>query len=227
VSQSGRGRKGRFIALEGGEASGKSTQVSRLAERLGAVQTREPGGTPFGAQVRAVLLDPSSDLADRAETLLLAADRAQHVAEVVQPALDAGRHVVTDRYAGSSLAYQGFGRGLPLDEVLWLSSWATDGLWPDLTVLLDVPFEQAADRQSGRLDRLEGAGEDFHRQVIEGFRSLAAGDPERWVTIDGTGTPDEVATTIWSAVCGRWPELRSDGAGQSAGCDPVRGAGHA
>jgi dTMP kinase len=197
----------RFVALEGGEASGKSTQVRRLAARMGAVQTREPGGTPVGARIRAVLLDPANRVADRTEALLMAADRAQHVAEVVRPELAAGRHVVTDRYAGSSLAYQGFGRGLPLDEVRQLSHWASGGLWPDLTVLLDVPFELAAERQVGAPDRLEAAGDDFHRRVVEGFRSLAAAEPDRWVVVDGARAPDEVEAEIWSAVCARWPTL--------------------
>lgn len=201
-----------FVALEGGEASGKSTQVRRLAARLGAVQTREPGGTPIGARIRAVLLDPANRMADRTEALLMAADRAQHVAEVVRPELAAGRHVVTDRYAGSSLAYQGFGRGLPLEEVRQLSHWASGGLWPDLTVLLDVPFELAAQRQVGTLDRLEAAGEDFHRRVVEGFRALAAAEPDRWVVVDGTRAPDEVEADIWSAVCARWPDLAADDA---------------
>jgi dTMP kinase len=199
--------RARFIALEGGEASGKSTQVRRLAARLGAVQTREPGGTSLGARIRAVLLDPDNRVADRTEALLMAADRAQHVTEVVAPELAAGRHVVTDRYAGSSLAYQGFGRGLPLDQVRELSHWATGGLWPDLTVLLDVPFELAVRRQQGTPDRLEAAGEDFHRRVIDGFRSLAAEDPDRWMVVDGTKDPDAVESEIWSIVCARWPEL--------------------
>jgi dTMP kinase len=128
---------GRFIAFEGGEGTGKSTQARRLAERLGARLTREPGGTPAGDRIRALLLDPSTgELDARAEALLLAADRAQHVATVIRPALDAGEDVVTDRYEGSSLAYQGHGRGLPLEEVLRISGWATGGLRPDLVVLL-------------------------------------------------------------------------------------------
>lgn len=200
-------QRGRFIALEGGEASGKSTQVARLAVRLGAVQTREPGGTEAGAQMRAILLDPASRLSDRAEALLMAADRAQHVAEVVRPALDEGRHVVTDRYAGSSMAYQGFGRGLPLEEVRWLSNWASGGLWPDLTVVLDVSYEDARRRLTGDLDRFEAAGEAFHRRVIEGFRALAAEDPDHWVVVDGTCPPDDVAATIWSTVTTHWPDL--------------------
>jgi dTMP kinase len=203
--------RGRFIALEGGEASGKSTQVARLAVRLGAVQTREPGGTEVGAQIRALLLDPTSQLADRAEALLMAADRAQHVAKVVRPALEAGRHVVTDRYAGSSLAYQGFGRGLPVDEVRRLSGWATRELWPDLTVLLHVPFEHAVARQAGDLDRLEAAGEDFHRRVIDGFRTLAAAEPDCWAIVDGTAGPDEVTAAIWSTVTARYPDLAATG----------------
>jgi len=198
----------RFIAFEGGEACGKSTQAARLAVRLGAVLTREPGGTPLGARLRAVLLDPETRLVDRAEALLMAADRAQHVAEVIRPELAAGRHVVTDRYAGSSLAYQGFGRGLPVDEVRRLSDWASAGLWPDLTLLLDVPLEQAAERQAGgRPDRLEAAGDDFHRRVAEGFRALAAADRDRWVVVDGTLDIDEVEAMIWTAVTDRLPDL--------------------
>jgi dTMP kinase len=198
---------GRFVAFEGGEASGKSTQAARLAARVGAVLTREPGGTAAGASIRALLLDPDAQLADRAELLLMIADRAQHVAEVVRPALVAGRHVVTDRYAGSSLAYQGFGRGLPLDEVRRLTEWAQDGLWPDLTVLLDVPVELAAARQTGRPDRLEAAGDDFHRRVTEGFRQLADDFGPAWVVVDGTLGPDEVEKLVWAAVVERCPDL--------------------
>ncbi|MGH9211746.1 MAG: dTMP kinase [Acidimicrobiales bacterium] len=198
---------GRFVAFEGGEACGKSTQAARLASRIGAVLTYEPGGTPVGAALRAILLDPTTQLADRAEALLLAADRAQHVADVVRPELAAGRHVVTDRYIGSSLAYQGFGRGLPLDEVRNLSLWATDGLWPDVVVLLDVGLDVAACRQAGRPDRLESAGSEFHRRVAEGFRTLAGADPNRWVVVDGTPHADDVEKMVWSAVTDRLPEL--------------------
>lgn len=201
--------RGRFLAFEGGEASGKSTQSSRLAARLDAVLTREPGGTAVGAQLRGVLLDPVTQLDDRAEALLMAADRAQHVAEVVEPALVSGRHVVTDRYAGSSLAYQGFGRGLPLDEVRRLSEWATGGLWPDVTVLLDVPVELAASRLTGRPDRLEAAGADFHCRVHDGFRQLAREHPDSWVLVDGTLGPDDVEKLVWAAVAERCPDLRS------------------
>lgn len=198
---------GRFVAFEGGEASGKSTQAARLASRIGARLTREPGGTASGAAMRAVLLDPSTHLADRAEALLLAADRAQHVAEVVRPELEAGHHVVTDRYIGSSLAYQGFGRGLAVEEVRCLSRWATDGLWPDLVVLLDVPLELARERQMDRLDRMEAAGEDFHQRVAAGFRELAAADQASWVEVDGTTAPDQVEQAVWAAVLARLPDL--------------------
>jgi dTMP kinase len=202
--------RGRFVAFEGGEASGKSTQSSRLAARLGALLTREPGGTAAGARIREVFLDPETQLTDRAELLLLVADRAQHVAEVVMPALNAGRHVVTDRYAGSSLAYQGFGRGLPLDEVRHLSEWAACGLWPDVTVLLDVPVELAVARQTGRPDRVEAAGDDFHRRVGEGFRRLAVESSDSWVVVDGTLGPDDVEKLVWDAVIERCPELGDD-----------------
>jgi dTMP kinase len=188
---------GRFIALEGGEGSGKSTQARRLADRLGAVLTREPGGTDIGLQLRAVLLDPGTvGLADRTEALLMAADRAQHVAQVVAPALTAGRHVVTDRFAGSSVAYQGYGRGLPIDEVEWLSRWAAGDAWPDLVVLLDLDPAEAARRLGADLDRFERAGAEFHRRVADGFRALAAADPTGWVTVDGQGSVDDVADRI-------------------------------
>src|SRR5262249_46273467 len=132
----------RFIVFEGGEASGKSTQSARLAERLDAVHTREPGGTAVGLALRELLLDArTTGRADRAEARPRVADRAQPVAEGVAPALKAGRNVVSDRYFGSTLAYQGYGRGLPIAELRQLSSWASDNLWPDLVVLLDVPRE--------------------------------------------------------------------------------------
>jgi dTMP kinase len=198
----------RFIAFEGGEGCGKSTQTVRLATRLDAVATREPGATGIGAAIRHLLLDPSTGRLDsRAEALLMAADRAQHVAEVVRPALADGRHVVTDRFAGSSLAYQGHGRGLPVDEVERVSRWASGGLWPDLIVLLDVPGEVAEARLPSERDRFEAESQTFHRRVVEGFRTLAAAAPSTWVVIDGTGTPDEVAARVWNAVVDRFPEL--------------------
>jgi dTMP kinase len=198
----------RFIVFEGGEASGKSTQSTRLAERLGAVHTREPGGTTVGRRLRELLLDArTTGLADRAEALMMAADRAQHAAEVVRPALAAGRHVVSDRYVGSTLAYQGHGRGLDVDALRRISAWATENLWPDLVVLLDVPPAVAATRAAGAPDRLEAAGADFHDRVARGYRTLAADDPEVWVTVDGSGSADEVAAAVWAAVASRLPDL--------------------
>jgi dTMP kinase len=191
---------GRWVALEGGEGSGKSTQAGLLADAIGAVHTREPGGTPLGTAVRRLLLDPATRSIDpRAEALLLAADRAQHVSEVVRPALDAGRHVVSDRSAFSFLAYQGYGRGLSIDDLRVVSSWASAGQWPDLVVLVDVAPGLAAARLEAaglRPDRLESEGGGFHDRVRAGFASLAAADPERWSVVDGHGPPDEVAARI-------------------------------
>lgn len=150
----------------------------------------------------------------------MAADRAQHVAEVVRPALAAGRHVVCDRYIGSTLAYQGYGRGLPVDELRRLSSWAAGDLWPDLVVLLDVPREVARRRSTAARDRMEAAGEEFHERVRRGYRALAGADPQRWVTIDGTPPPDEVEAAVWEAVATRLPDLA-----RAAGPVPGDGAG--
>lgn len=195
----------RLIAFEGGEACGKSTQAALLAARLGAVLTREPGGTAVGERVRAVLLDRGvAGLDARAEALLMAAARAQHVCEVVRPALEAGRDVVTDRFSHSSLAYQGYGRGLPLDDLRRLSDWATGGLWPDVVVLLDLPAGVAEARR-GHPDRFEAEGRDFHRRVEAGFRELAASEPDRWRVVDASGSVEEVAARVWHAVRGRPP----------------------
>jgi dTMP kinase len=194
---------GRLIAFEGGERSGKTTQARLLADRLGAVPTREPGGTPVGERIRAVLLDPATGGLDpKAEALLVAADRAHHVATVVRPALAGGRHVVTDRFIGSSLAYQAYGRGLAVDEVRRLSAWATGGLDADLVVLLDVPLPEAAARAGSR-DRMEDEVDGFHARVADGYRELAAADPGRWVVVDGTGPVGDVAAAVWAAVVER------------------------
>jgi dTMP kinase len=200
---------GRLIALEGGEGSGKSTQARRLAERIpGAVLTHEPGDTAVGAHLRALLLDGGAiEITSRTEALLMAADRAQHVAEVIRPALEVGRTVITDRYVGSSVAYQGFGRQLDPGEVADLSWWATDGLAPDLVLLLEVPLSVSRDRTGGPRDRLEGAGAEFHRRVHDGFLHQATVDSERWAVIDGTRPEDEVADQIWQVVSIRFPEL--------------------
>jgi len=201
---------GHFIAFEGGEGSGKSTQARRLAERLGpsALLTFEPGDTPLGTEVRRLVLDsPDLEIDARAEALLMAADRAQHVAEVIEPALDAGRTVVCDRFAGSSVAYQGHGRQLPAAEVEQLSRWATQGRWPDLVVLLELSPDAAESRLRRSRDRLESAGEAFHRRVHDGFLLQAMEDPDRWAIIDGTGSEHEVADAIWQIVSIRFPDL--------------------
>ena len=196
--------RGRLIAFEGGEGCGKSTQAAHLADALGAVLTREPGGTAVGERIRSILLDPEvTSLSPRAEALLMSAARAQHVDEVIEPALVAGSDVVTDRYVGSSLAYQGFARGLDVQRLKELNHWATVGVFPDVIVLLDVPAEEARARRArggARPDRLEAEDEEFHDRVAEGFRLLAAGDPERWVVVDGVGSVEDVAERVEAAV---------------------------
>jgi dTMP kinase len=194
--------RGRLIAFEGGEACGKSTQARRLAERLDALLTREPGGTHLGERLRELFLDPATGAVEaRAEALLVAAARAQHVAEVIEPALAAGRHVVTDRFTGSSLAYQGHGRGLDVDAVRALSVFATGGLEPEVTVLLDVPPDVAAGRRGRALDRLEAEDDGFHQRVRAGYATLAAA--EGWVVVDGDAPEDLVADRVWTAVAAR------------------------
>jgi dTMP kinase len=194
--------EGRYIAFEGSEGSGKSTHARRLAAELDAVLTREHGGTAIGLMIRSIVADPAHDeLTARAEALLIAADRAQHLEEVVVPALAAGRHVVTDRSLYSSLAYQGYGRGLPLDQVRAVNEWAVGGRWPDLVILLDVPTDQLARRLRRReLDRFERAGAAFYQRVVDGYRAMAAAEPDRWIVVDGQGEIEAVAATIRSAV---------------------------
>ena len=191
-----------YIAFEGAEGCGKSTQARRLADAIGAVSTRETGGTAVGRRLREILHDTDvTDLDDHAETLIVAADRAQHVAEVVRPALAAGRHVVSDRSVYSTLAYQGYGRELPIDEVRAVNEWAIGDTWPDLVVLLTVPATVTAERMSRReLDRFERAGTDFHTRVDAGFAEMAAADPDRWVVVDASGPVDLVSRTIRDAV---------------------------
>lgn len=194
----------RLIAFEGGEGSGKSTQARLLAAELDAVLTFEPGGTDIGRAVRELVLDPAhTSMTERAEALLMAADRAQHVASVIEPALAAGRHVVTDRYVGSTLAYQGFGRGLDVDELRSLCRWATGGRDADVNVLLAVPYEESRARLAGRPDRMEAEDRAFHERVANGFAALASGDPARWVTVDGVGSIDEIAGRVRAALRGR------------------------
>ncbi|MGH9187870.1 MAG: dTMP kinase [Acidimicrobiales bacterium] len=197
------GLAGRLIALEGGEGCGKSTQACLLADALGAVLTREPGGTEAGERIRALVLDPETGHLDpRTEALLVAAARAQHVAEFIRPALEAGRIVVTDRYIGSSLAYQGFGRGLDVGDLRRLNEWATSGLWPDLTILLEVPQAIAAARLGPDRDRLEAETGGFHDRVMAGFAELAATAQERWLVVDGAGPVEAVSARVLAAVEG-------------------------
>ncbi len=195
-------RSGRLIAVEGIDGCGKTTQAGILASRLDAVLTFEPGATALGSEVRRLVLEARPvAIDDRTEALLMLADRAQHVSEVVAPALADGRWVVTDRFTASTLAYQGYGRGLPMKELRALADWAGGGLAADLTVLIDVPVEVAESRfPSERADRIEGAAREFRERVADGYRRLAADDPVGWVVIDGSGSVDDVAAVVWSAV---------------------------
>jgi len=200
-------RPGRLIALEGVDGSGKTTQARRLAQRLGALLTFEPGATELGRSLRALLLDPDGGgPSPRAEALLMAADRAQHVDEVVGPALAEGRWVVTDRFSGSTLAYQGWGRQLGADVLRPLVGWAAGGRWPDLSVLVDLPVDEAVQRLgTGRPDRLERLDPAFFERVRKGF--LAEADADRWVVVDGRPDEETVAAAIERAVRDRlgWP----------------------
>ena len=191
-----------YIAFEGGEGCGKSTQAARLAESIGAVLTRETGGTDIGARLRAILHDTSvHNLHPCAEALIAAADRAQHIAEVVTPALAAGHAVVSDRSVYSSLAYQGYGRELDVDEIRHLNEWGTSGVWPTTVVFLDTPDDVVAERMSRRnLDRFEAAGDEFHARVLAGFRTMATADPDRWITVQAVGSVDRVADEIRRAL---------------------------
>lgn len=197
-----------FIVFEGGDGAGKTTQVALLASWLESsgrtvVCTRQPGGTELGARIRELVLSPASgDVDPRAEALLYSADKAQHVAETIRPALAAGADVVCDRYVDSMIAYQGAGRVLDASEIAEISQWATGGLRPDLTILLDVdPADALADKDES--DRLEAAGEDFHARVREGFLALAAQDPQRYVVIATRQPREEIAEQVRRAVTAR------------------------
>ncbi|MEV6261582.1 dTMP kinase [Streptomyces sp. NPDC051784] len=193
---------GFFLALEGGDGAGKSTQVEALAEWIRAkghevVVTREPGATPVGKRLRSILLDVSSaGLSNRAEALLYAADRAEHVDSVVRPALERGAIVISDRYIDSSVAYQGAGRDLAPTEIARISRWATSGLVPHLTVLLDVDPETARERFTEAPDRLESEPAEFHRRVRSGFLTLAAADPARYLVVDAGQEPEAITTVV-------------------------------
>jgi dTMP kinase len=205
-------RRGLFIALEGGEGAGKTTQARLLAiwlreQGYDVVTTREPGATKVGMRLRAVLLDTAhAGLSVRAETLLYAADRAEHVATVINPALDRGAVVVTDRYVDSSLAYQGAGRKQPAAEVARMNQWATGGLVPDLTVLLDMPPAHGLGRRARSADRLEAEPLDFHERVRTGFLSLARAEPERYLVLDASRPADELSREIQERIRDMLPD---------------------
>jgi dTMP kinase len=201
---------GLFITLEGGDGSGKTTQAERLGEWLAEqgrtiVRTREPGGTEVGVEVREIVLHHRGDITPRAEALLYAADRAHHVATVVRPALERGEVVLQDRYIDSSVAYQGAGRVLDPEAVRRLSEWATEGLRPDLTILLDLDAEAARgrlDEARTRYDRLEAEASDFHDRVRSAYLVLAANEPERFLVVDAALPVDEIAAAIRVRVAG-------------------------
>lgn len=194
---------GLFITFEGGDGSGKSTQSQLLVEWLESqghtvVTTREPGGTELGVELREIVLHRRGEIAPRAEALIYAADRAHHIATKVRPAIARGEIVVQDRYLDSSVAYQGVGRGLGADEVRGISLWASEGLLPDLTILLDLDETLGRDRLSVRTkyDRLEAERDEFHATVRAAYLALAEAEPGRFLVLDATGEIEQIAATI-------------------------------
>lgn len=196
---------GLFIAFEGGDGAGKSTQAGLLSQALSdagrtVVRTREPGGTPVGEKLRSLVLEHGQgDIDARTEALIFAAARAAHASQVIAPALARGKIVISDRYADSSIAYQGMGRGLGTDAIAALNDWATDGLWPDLTVLLDVaPAEGRTRRTAGAAqeDRMESEPDDFHGAIRAAFLELAAANPARYLVLPAQGEVAELAHAI-------------------------------
>ena len=226
---------GRLIVFEGIDGSGKSTQIRRLgerldfnvdqpeqlfldfehdrygghAERLDVEATFQFGATDVGKDIRSILLDQDNDdLDDRTEALLIIADKAQHVREIVRPALDGGQTVISDRYCASTLAYQGYGRGLDLQLLNEMMRFATQGLEPDLTLLLDIDVATALERLGDQRDRIEGAGTEFYMRVREGYRELAKQHRDSWAVIDANGTVDEVGDRV-AAKVDAWLSERS------------------
>ena len=204
---------GRFITFEGGEGCGKSTQIRLLADRLRAagkevLLTREPGGTALAEKIRSLVREESDDPPNsRAETLLFIASRAQVVENVIRPALASGTWVLCDRFADSTFAYQGYGRGLDLEELKRINSFATGGLEPDMTILLNVSPEVSAKRMRAReaatntdADRMEKAGDGFHTRLRQGFLELAAAEPERFAVIQADGSVEEVEEAVWNSI---------------------------
>lgn len=199
---------GLFVTFEGGDASGKTTQIGLLADWLKAqgktvLVTREPGGSDLGNELRDIVLHRRGFIAPRAEALIYAADRAHHIHEVVRPALGRGEVVLQDRYLDSSVAYQGAGRVLDPAEVKDVSVWATEGLMPGVTILLDVPADIGLQRQASEeraYDRLEAEALDFHERVRESYLAIAREDPERVAVIDGTASVDDVHQAVLQKV---------------------------
>ncbi|MCB9411377.1 MAG: dTMP kinase [Actinobacteria bacterium] len=208
--------RGRFVVFEGGEGAGKSTQVRMLADRLAesgydVLTTREPGGTPTAEAIRELLLAPAAEpMSDRCEALLFAAARADHVAKVIEPALDSGRIVVCDRFVDSSLAYQGSARGLAVAEVAEVSRWATAGLVPDLTVLLDIPPARGLARAVDG-NRMESQSAAFHDQVRAGLLALASAEPHRYLVVAADSTREEIGAAVWEVIRERLPEPHHEG----------------
>jgi len=206
-------RLGFFVTFEGGDGSGKSTQVERLARRLRArgldpLVTREPGGTPLAESLRTLVLDPARRPAPLTEALLILAARADVVATAIAPALEAGRVVLCDRYGDSTLAYQGAGRGLDDARLAAWNRMATGGLVPDLTLLFDVDPELARARRSvAATNRLDREPPDFHARVRDRYRELAAAEPGRFVVLDAARDADELERATWEAVAARLPAL--------------------
>lgn len=200
--------RGLFVTFEGGEGSGKSTQISRLAARLRERGldlriTREPGGTPLAEAIRALLLDPARSPSPDREALLMVAARADLVATVIAPALAAGQVVLCDRYADSTLAYQGAGRGLDLDMLRTWNAAATGGTTPDLTLLFDIDPAVGLSRRSADTNptnRLDREPPGFHERVRRHYLALAAADPTRWVRVDASSPPDQIEQAVWSAI---------------------------
>ncbi|WP_338748626.1 dTMP kinase [Janibacter alittae] len=197
-------REGTFIAFEGGDGAGKSTQVRRLAqafEEAGreVVITRQPGGTTLGGELRDLVLHGGA-ITPRAEALVFAADKAQHVEEVILPSLEEGAVVITDRYTDSAIAYQGAGRDLGAAEVAQLQDWAVDGLVPHLTVVVDIDPGEGRRRRGAVHDRMESETDGFHAAVRGHFLALAESAPGRYLVVDGAAAPDEVARLVWQRV---------------------------
>lgn len=213
---------GYFLAIEGIEGSGKTTQVARLEQAArssgrNTVVTKEPGGTPLGNRIRAILLDPQEEGMDPlTELFLYAASRRQHVVELIRPSLERGALVICDRFTDATLAYQGFGRMLDLDRLRQVNEWATDGIRPDLTVILDLGESEGLDRARSRNveknlqaeSRLEGEDVRFHRRVREGYLALAEAEPERYAVVDASGSADEVLARLIATLRERAPELK-------------------